>query len=69
MSVWGEQLWITYRDEEGGVLAYLGGHSADWYFSMGTVAAAIILLSGDAFIVRLSVVFVAYKTALMRLYC
>lgn len=51
VSVWGEQLWITYRDDLGGVLGYLGTHGADWYFSMGTVAAALILLSGDAFIV------------------
>jgi len=47
VSIWGEQMWITYKDDP----LFMVKHAADPYFVSGTVAAALILLGGDAFLI------------------
>lgn len=50
-SVWGEQMWITFRDQPGGVPTYISKHVVDWYEILGTTSVAVMILMGDAFII------------------
>ena len=54
-AVWGENMWITHRDDEGGVPVFLATQLRVWYQAWGSACAVSLvfmsdgLLVGDAF--------------------
>lgn len=50
-AVWGEQMWITFRNRPGGVVAFLSAETSVWYETLGSTAVVAILFLGDAFLV------------------
>ncbi|KAJ3515206.1 hypothetical protein NLJ89_g1906 [Agrocybe chaxingu] len=47
-SIWGERMWITFRDGPGGVPAYIMAEVSVWYQTMGSTSVVAMVLLGDA---------------------
>ncbi|KAF9562250.1 hypothetical protein CPC08DRAFT_797506 [Agrocybe pediades] len=60
-AVWGEQMWITFRDSAGGVPAFLATQTSDWYETMGSTSVVIMVFLGDALL--LYRLFILYGTS------
>ncbi|KAI0340440.1 hypothetical protein BDW22DRAFT_1309572, partial [Trametopsis cervina] len=57
-AVWGENMWITARDQPGGVPVFIGTQLADWYQAWGSSAAVGLVLMSDALLVfRLFIIY------------
>jgi len=57
-AVWGENMWITYRDRPGGPSLFLATQLSDWYQAMGSSAAVALVFMSDALLIyRLFVIF------------
>jgi len=57
-AVWGEQMWITFRDAPGGVPAYIGTQVNVWYQTLGSTTVVALIFMGDALLLyRLYVIY------------
>ena len=51
-AVWGEQMWITFRDAPGGVPIFIVTQLSNWYQAWGSSAAVALVFMSDALLVR-----------------
>ncbi|KAI0697361.1 hypothetical protein BC835DRAFT_770083 [Cytidiella melzeri] len=57
-AVWGEIMWITARDQPGGVPIFIATQLSDWYQAWGSSAAVGLVLMSDALLIyRLFVIY------------
>jgi hypothetical protein len=57
-AVWGEQMWITFRNGPGGVVGFLATQTSVWYETLGSTSVVAIIFLGDAFLLyRLFVIY------------
>ncbi|KAF8167189.1 hypothetical protein B0H34DRAFT_4215 [Crassisporium funariophilum] len=57
-AVWGEQMWITFRDAPGGVPAFIGTQVSVWYQTLGSTSVVAMIFMGDALLLyRLYVIY------------
>ena len=55
-AIWGEEMWITHRDDPGGVPGYIETEVSVWYETLASAAVITCVLLGDALLVcRLSI--------------
>ncbi|KDR85990.1 hypothetical protein GALMADRAFT_54226 [Galerina marginata CBS 339.88] len=50
-AIWGEEMWITYRDRPGGVPEYITTRVSVWYETLGSVSVVCSVFMGDALLV------------------
>ena len=50
-AVWGEEMWITHRDDEGGVPAFIVTQLSVWYQALGSSSAVALIFMSDAMLV------------------
>jgi len=50
-AVWGEQMWITFRDTAGGVPGFIATQTSVWYQTMGSASVVVMIFMGDALLV------------------
>jgi len=50
-AVWGQQMWITFRDRPGGVPAFIATEQSVWYETLGTTSAIALICLGDALLI------------------
>lgn len=50
-AVWGENMWITFRDGPGGVPAWFAANVSVWYQTMGSTCSVCMIFMGDALLV------------------
>ena len=53
-AVWGENMWITHRDDEGGVPVFIGTQLSDWYQVWGSSCAVGLVCMSDGLLVSYS---------------
>lgn len=53
-AVWGEQMWITFRDSAGGVLGFIVTETSVWYQTLGSTSVVAMIFMGDALLVCLN---------------
>lgn len=51
-AIWGEIMWITDRDNPGGVPEFIATQQTVWYQDLGTTSSVVMLLMNDALMVR-----------------
>ncbi|KDR85985.1 hypothetical protein GALMADRAFT_52215 [Galerina marginata CBS 339.88] len=57
-AVWGEQMWITFRDGPGGVPGFIVTQSSVWYQTLGSTSVVAMIFMGDALLLyRLFVIY------------
>ncbi|PPQ89969.1 hypothetical protein CVT25_009609 [Psilocybe cyanescens] len=57
-AVWGEQMWITFRDGPGGVPGFIATQTSVWYQTLGSTSVVAIIFLGDALLLyRLYVIY------------
>jgi cell division protein FtsW (lipid II flippase) len=59
-AVWGEQMWITFRDMPGGPSAFIAQDLSVWYQILGSTAAVALIFLGDALLVRFTDIIVKH---------
>jgi hypothetical protein len=47
-AIWGEKMWITHRDDPGGVPGYIETEVSVWYQTLASVAVVTCVFLGDA---------------------
>jgi len=50
-AVWGQQMWITFRDQPGGVPAFIAQEQSVWYETLGSTASIALICLGDALLI------------------
>ncbi|KAF8902250.1 hypothetical protein CPB84DRAFT_1679001 [Gymnopilus junonius] len=50
-AIWGEQMWITYRNIPGGVPAYIAARVSVWYETMGSTSVVCSVFLGDGLLI------------------
>ena len=50
-AAWGEEMWITHRDDEGGVPMFIATELANWYQAWGSSSAVGLVFMSDALLV------------------
>ena len=50
-AVWGEQMWITFRDQPGGVPVFIATQLSNWYQAWGSSAAVALVFMSDGLLV------------------
>ena len=50
-AVWGEQMWITFRDAPGGVPLFIATQLSNWYQAWGSSAAVALVFMSDGLLV------------------
>ena len=53
-AIWGEQMWITYRNIPGGVAQYIATRVSIWYETLGSTSVVCSVFLGDALLVSTS---------------
>jgi hypothetical protein len=53
-AMWGEQMWITFRDAPGGPPAFIAQDLSVWYQIVGSSSVVVLIFMGDAFLVCLA---------------
>lgn len=57
-AVWGEQMWITFRDGPGGVPGFIVTQTSVWYQTLGSTSVVCMIFLGDALLLyRLYVIY------------
>ncbi|KAF8815711.1 hypothetical protein BYT27DRAFT_7079105 [Phlegmacium glaucopus] len=57
-AVWGEEMWITHREDPGGVQGYINTQVSVWYETLASSAVITCVFMGDALLLyRLFVVY------------
>ena len=51
-AIWGEEMWITHRDDPGGVAGYIETEVSVWYETLASAAVITCVFLGDALLVR-----------------
>ncbi|KZT04301.1 uncharacterized protein LAESUDRAFT_703678 [Laetiporus sulphureus 93-53] len=52
-AVWGEQMWITFRDEPGGVPEFIATHITVWYEQLSSTSVVALIFMSDALLIYL----------------
>ena len=52
-AVWGEEMWITWRNKPGGVPGFLATEIAVWYETLSSTSVVVMIFMGDALLVSL----------------
>ncbi|KZT04286.1 uncharacterized protein LAESUDRAFT_658015 [Laetiporus sulphureus 93-53] len=50
-AVWGEQMWITFRDEPGGVPEFIATQTAVWYETLSSTSVVALIFMSDALLI------------------
>ncbi|PPR02747.1 hypothetical protein CVT26_009458 [Gymnopilus dilepis] len=50
-AIWGEQMWITYRNIPGGVVQYIATRVSIWYETLGSSSVVCSVFLGDALLI------------------
>jgi len=50
-AVWGEQMWITYRDQPGGVPEFIATQVSVWYETLSSTSVVALIFLGDALLI------------------
>ena len=50
-AIWGEEMWITHRDDPGGVERYIETEVSVWYETLASAAVITCVFLGDALLV------------------
>ena len=56
-AIWGEEMWITHRDDPGGVPRYIETEVAVWYETLASAAVITCVFLGDALLVCRPLIF------------
>ncbi|KAM6498921.1 hypothetical protein JOM56_006869 [Amanita muscaria] len=57
-AVWGEQMWITFRDEPGGVPLFIETQVSVWYETLSSTSVVVMIFMGDALLIyRLYIIY------------
>lgn len=56
-AIWGEEMWITDRDDPGGVARYIETEVSVWYETLASVAVVTCVFLGDALLVCRPLIF------------
>lgn len=51
-AIWGEQMWITYRNIPGGVAEYIATRVSVWYETLGSTSVVCSVFLGDGLLVN-----------------
>lgn len=51
-AVFGEEMWITHRDDPGGVTQFLATEGTVWYETLASTSVICCIFLGDALLVR-----------------
>ena len=57
-AIWGEEMWITHRDDPGGVPRYIETEVSVWYETLASAAVISCVFLGDALLVCWPIIFV-----------
>ena len=61
-AIWGEQMWISFRNGPGGVPGFIVAQTSVWYETLGSASGVAIIFMGDGLLVSLVLLFLAYWT-------
>ncbi|EMD31944.1 hypothetical protein CERSUDRAFT_162401 [Gelatoporia subvermispora B] len=50
-AFWGQQMWITFRDQPGGIPAFIAHEESVWYETWGTAASIALIFLGDGLLI------------------
>ena len=56
-AIWGEEMWITHRDDPGGVARYIATEVSVWYETLASAAVITCVFLGDALLVCRPLIF------------
>jgi hypothetical protein len=56
-AIWGENMWITHRDDPGGVPRYIETQVSVWYETLASAAVITCVFMGDALLVCRPLIF------------
>lgn len=57
-AIWGEQMWITFRNGPGGVPGFIVAQTSVWYETLGSASGVAIIFMGDALLLyRLFIIY------------
>ncbi|TFK32146.1 hypothetical protein BDQ12DRAFT_775032 [Crucibulum laeve] len=51
-AVWGEQMWITFRDTPGGVPVFVETQVSVWYQTLSSTSVVALIFLGDALLIH-----------------
>lgn len=51
-AIWGQEMWITHRNDPGGVPHFIATQITVWYQTLASTSVICCIFMGDALLVR-----------------